>query len=143
MAFLVLLLGIAGLRHGASLESTVIIPFGDTNTASSLLAATMPASEYEPTTNGLSRRSFLSLLRRKRPITPGPGRRFAVHDGAIVLAPEGASHGPVIVRRNRVHPHDWGALAAAVAEENERTAAGSSALDVDASAEYHREEWRL
>ncbi|WP_017622191.1 hypothetical protein [Nocardiopsis chromatogenes] len=143
MAFLVLLLGIAGLQHGVSLESTVFIAIGAANAASGLLAARMPACEYVPTTNGLSRRSFLSFLRRKGPITPGPRRRFAVHDGAIVLAPEGASHGPVVVRRNRVHPHDWGVLAAAVAEANVRTEAGSSALDVDASAEYYREEWRL
>lgn len=143
MAFLVLLLGVAGLRHGASAEGTVFIAIGAAYTASGLLAARMPACEYVPATNGLSRRSLPFLLRRKRSITPGPRRRFAVHDGAILLTPEGASHGPVIVRRNRVHPHDWEALAAAVAAANERTEAGSTALDVDASAEHYREEWRL
>ncbi|WP_026128661.1 hypothetical protein [Nocardiopsis halophila] len=114
---------------------------GAVNIASAVLTARLPACEYVPATNTLTRRS---PLRRRGPFTPGPGQRFAVHDNAIVLAPEGASHGPVIVRRNSVHPQDWGALATAVADANERLGTGSTVFGDDAALEkYYRAEWPL
>ncbi|MDA2807225.1 hypothetical protein [Nocardiopsis suaedae] len=139
---LVLLWGTIGLGLHGTIDYALLIGAGAVQTASSLVTAGMPACEYVPTTNSLTRRS--PLRRRARgPFTPSPGQRFAVHENAVVLAPEGASHGPAIVRRNRVHPNDWGALAAAVSRANARTAAGPTAFgDGAALAEHYRHEWR-
>lgn len=136
-----LLLGIVWLGSEASIDGAVFFGAGAVGITSTLVMARTPACEYAPATNTVTRRS---PLRRRGPFTPGPGQRFAVHDNAIVLAPEGASHGPVIVRRNRVHPQDWGALTTAVAEANERARAGSTAFGDDAALKkYYRDERRL